>query len=160
MHGAQTPDRKNGVVDSTVTAWKKKKACSPLSRRCLFLYACIISFSCQGPLGVSAYLSFPFFLIKFKFFYLFIHSLHIHTHKHIYTHTRTHTHTHTHIYIYIYKHTYIYIHTHTYIYVYIYIYIYTYIYIYIIILNNKLRITTCIEKDATLKMELGLKTYM
>ena len=40
-----------------------------------FLYACVIRFSCEGPLGVSANLSFPFFfLIQFNFF-KFIYSL-------------------------------------------------------------------------------------
>ena len=48
-------------------------ACSPLSGGCFFLYACVIPFSCQGPLGVSANLSFLFFFFKFNLKFLFIY---------------------------------------------------------------------------------------
>ena len=47
----------------------------PLVRRSLFLYACVIPFSYQRPLGVSAYFNNFLFLIQFKFKKkLFIHS--------------------------------------------------------------------------------------
>ena len=51
-----------------------------------FFYACVTPFSCQGPLGVSANLSFLFlyffFLFDFRFF-LFIRSLQSHQRKRI-----------------------------------------------------------------------------
>ena len=75
--GAQNTRQQNGVVNSLVTAWKRKKICSPLSGGSFFLYACLIPFSCQGPLRVFTNLIvfFSFFLIQFNFFlfvYLFV----------------------------------------------------------------------------------------
>ena len=56
----------------------EKKPVSPCQEVAFFLYACVISFSCQGPLGVSANFKFSFlFFIRFKFFYLFIRSLQV-----------------------------------------------------------------------------------
>ena len=48
-----------------------------VKRMPFFFYACVIPFSCQGPLGVSAnlifFFFFFFFFIQFDFFYLFIY---------------------------------------------------------------------------------------
>ena len=75
MRGAQTPVS-NGIVNSPVTTWKRKSLLSLLGGR-FFLYACVVPFSCQGPLGVSANLI-VFFFFKFnlslKNFLLFIYS--------------------------------------------------------------------------------------
>ena len=85
MRGAQNTRRQNGVVGSTDTAWERKIISSPLSRgMAFFFYACVISFSCYRPLGVSENLI-VFFLFIYFFnlilnFYLFNRSLHIHTH--------------------------------------------------------------------------------
>ena len=60
---------------------KEKESLLPFVKRLpFFLYACVIPFSCQRPLGVSANLSFSFFFLKFNlnFIYLFIRSLHSH----------------------------------------------------------------------------------
>ena len=52
----------------------KENELRPLVGRSLFLYACVIPFSCQRPLGVSGYFYNFLFLIQLKFFknYLFI----------------------------------------------------------------------------------------
>ena len=81
---AWCPKHQHEVINPLVTAWKRKNDSSPLSRgNAFFLFhACVISFSCQGLLGVSAnlivfFLFIYFFLFKFnfKFFYQFIRSL-------------------------------------------------------------------------------------
>ena len=67
----EVPDGKKGRC-----MHKEKEQPLDLEEQAFFLYTCVIPFSHQGPLGVSANLSFPsFFLIQFKFFYLFIRSL-------------------------------------------------------------------------------------
>ena len=78
MRSAQTPVG-NDVINSPVTAWKRKR----LSPRCrevsFFLYVWVIPFSCQGYLEVSANLI-VFFFFKFSlisFLNLFIRSLHV-----------------------------------------------------------------------------------
>ena len=55
---------------------ERERACTPLSGGCFFLYACVVPFSRQGPLGVSTNLIFffLFFFNSFKFFYKFIYS--------------------------------------------------------------------------------------
>ena len=55
--------------------WKESEP-PPLVGRSLFLYACVIPFSCQRPLGVSVYSNNFLFLIQFECFF-FIHSLQI-----------------------------------------------------------------------------------
>ena len=49
----------------------KENELPPFVGRSLFLYACVVPFSCQRPLGVSAYFNDFLCLIQF-FFYLFI----------------------------------------------------------------------------------------
>ena len=56
-----------GLVNSSVTAWKRKRLL-PLLGGPLFLYACVVPFSCQRPLGVSAYFNSFLFLIQLFFF--------------------------------------------------------------------------------------------
>ena len=46
----------------------------PFVGRSLFSYACVIPFSCQKPLGVSAYFNNFSFLIQFNCFFIFIYS--------------------------------------------------------------------------------------
>ena len=56
--------------------WKKNYL-PPFVGRSLFLYACVVPFSCQRPLGVSAYFNHFLFLIQLNFFLnLFNHSQH------------------------------------------------------------------------------------
>ena len=54
--------------------WKENELPS-LAGRSLFLYVRVAPFSCQRPLGVSAYFNNFLFLIQFKRFYLFIYSI-------------------------------------------------------------------------------------
>ena len=75
MRGAQTPVG-NDVVKTLVTAWKKRKiACSPLPRGCLFSFTHASSLFSSGTSGSFCKFKFSFFLIQFIFFYLSIRSL-------------------------------------------------------------------------------------